>query len=62
MRNVTRLKTQKDRLREDQAEQVRQALLPFLTIPILTTMPLAGSWSPFNASPPQPPEQRSRLL
>jgi len=33
MRNVTRLKTRKDRLREDQAEQVRQALLPFLSNP-----------------------------
>jgi len=33
MRNVTRLKTLKDRLREDQAEQVRQALLPFFDNP-----------------------------
>jgi len=33
MRNVTRLRTKKDRLREDQAEQVRQALLPFLSDP-----------------------------
>lgn len=33
MRNITRLKTQKDRLREDQAEQVRQALLPFFDNP-----------------------------
>ena len=33
MRNVTRLKTRKDRLREDQAEQVRQALLPFFDNP-----------------------------
>jgi len=33
MRNVTRLKPRKDRLREDQAEQVRQALLPFFDNP-----------------------------
>lgn len=33
MRNVARLKTRKDRLREDQADQVRQALLPFLSNP-----------------------------
>lgn len=33
MRNVTRLKTRKDRLREDQAETLRQALLPFLDDP-----------------------------
>ncbi|MBS1023531.1 hypothetical protein JK207_16220 [Gluconobacter cerinus] len=33
MVNVTRLKTRKDRLREDQAEQVRQALLPFFDNP-----------------------------
>ena len=33
MRNVTRLKTRKDRLREDQAEEVRQALLPFFDKP-----------------------------
>ena len=33
MRNVTRLKTRTDRLREDQAEQVRQALLPFFDDP-----------------------------
>lgn len=33
MRNITRLKTKKDRLREDQAEQVRQALLPFFDNP-----------------------------
>lgn len=29
MRNVTRLKTQKDRLHEDQADLLKQALLPF---------------------------------
>lgn len=29
MRNVTRLKTQKDRLQEDQADLLKQALLPF---------------------------------
>lgn len=29
MRNVTRLKTSKDRLREDQADLLKQALLPF---------------------------------
>jgi len=33
MRNVARIQTQKDRLREDQAEQVRQALLPFFDNP-----------------------------
>jgi len=29
MRNVTRLRTQKDRLQEDQADLLKQALLPF---------------------------------
>lgn len=33
MRNVARLQTRKDRLREDQAETLRQALLPFLDDP-----------------------------
>lgn len=32
MRNVTRLKTQKDRLQEDQADLLKQALLPFADV------------------------------
>lgn len=32
MRNITRLKTQKDRLREDQGDLLKQALLPFAEV------------------------------